>query len=360
MAKALGNGDAHRRLLGPARRRRRRSSRATTPPPSAASRWPPRRPGPCSAIMEREDVPGPGRRAPARGSPTSSADLPGVADVRGPGPAARRRAGRPLGTRRQGRRADAPRPPASSSTRSRPTALRLAPSLLITDDEIDEAVAIGSCSTAMVADRPSTDGDCPRDHRPRDRRPDADELLDVLDLAEAHRPAPGARRARASALLFEKPSARTRTSMEMAVDAARRPPGHPPRRGGRHRHPRVGRGPRPPVLGLPRRSSAPGSSSTPSSSAWRAASIGARSSTCSPTTRHPIQTLADLLTIRQRSASSTDRTVAYVGDANNVARSLALGCGLVGIEFRVSPPRRATASPRPTSTGPRRGRAATR
>ena len=44
-----------------------------------------------------------------------------------------------------------------------------------------------------------------------------DELLDVLDRAERVRSAAGARPGRGMALIFEKPSARTRNSMEMAV-----------------------------------------------------------------------------------------------------------------------------------------------
>ena len=40
---------------------------------------------------------------------------------------------------------------------------------------------------------------------------------------------------------------------------------------------------------------------------------------------HPIQALADLLTIRQALGGLPGRTLAYVGDGNNVARSLATG-----------------------------------
>ena len=53
---------------------------------------------------------------------------------------------------------------------------------------------------------------------------------------------------------------------------------------------------------------------------------------------HPVQTLADLLTIRQTFGSLAGRTVAYIGDANNVARSLGIGCGLADMEFRISSP----------------------
>ncbi len=48
---------------------------------------------------------------------------------------------------------------------------------------------------------------------------------------------------------------------------------------------------------------------------------------------HPCQGLADLLTIRELFGSEQGRTVAFVGDGNNVARSLAVGCGKLGIRF---------------------------
>lgn len=51
---------------------------------------------------------------------------------------------------------------------------------------------------------------------------------------------------------------------------------------------------------------------------------------------HPCQTLADLLTIREQ--VGFDAQVAWVGDANNVARSFALGCALAGIDLAVATP----------------------
>ncbi len=53
---------------------------------------------------------------------------------------------------------------------------------------------------------------------------------------------------------------------------------------------------------------------------------------------HPMQALADLLTIRQIFGDVSDLTVTYVGDANNVWRSLAIGCAMTGISSRVSSP----------------------
>ncbi len=53
---------------------------------------------------------------------------------------------------------------------------------------------------------------------------------------------------------------------------------------------------------------------------------------------HPCQALADLLTIQEVFGSVKGRTVVFVGDGNNVARSLALACGKAGARFVLSAP----------------------
>ena len=53
---------------------------------------------------------------------------------------------------------------------------------------------------------------------------------------------------------------------------------------------------------------------------------------------HPCQVLADLLTLRERFGGVDGLKLAYVGDGNNVARSLALIGGIVGLEVRVASP----------------------
>ncbi|MFL5342608.1 MAG: ornithine carbamoyltransferase [Gemmataceae bacterium] len=53
---------------------------------------------------------------------------------------------------------------------------------------------------------------------------------------------------------------------------------------------------------------------------------------------HPCQAVADLLTIHEALGSLKGRTVVFVGDGNNVARSLSLGCGKLGVKFRLSSP----------------------
>ena len=52
---------------------------------------------------------------------------------------------------------------------------------------------------------------------------------------------------------------------------------------------------------------------------------------------HPCQTLADLLTMREHGGTA-GRTLAYVGDGNNVARSLALGAAGEGMHVRIATP----------------------
>ncbi|MFO0935489.1 MAG: ornithine carbamoyltransferase [Gemmataceae bacterium] len=48
---------------------------------------------------------------------------------------------------------------------------------------------------------------------------------------------------------------------------------------------------------------------------------------------HPCQALADLLTIEERLGTVAGKTIAFVGDGNNVAKSLAVGCGRLGAKF---------------------------
>ena len=53
---------------------------------------------------------------------------------------------------------------------------------------------------------------------------------------------------------------------------------------------------------------------------------------------HPCQALGDLLTIQEVFGAVKGRTVVFVGDGNNVARSLALACGKLGARFVLSAP----------------------
>ncbi|HEX8527891.1 ornithine carbamoyltransferase [Allosphingosinicella sp.] len=54
---------------------------------------------------------------------------------------------------------------------------------------------------------------------------------------------------------------------------------------------------------------------------------------------HPLQALADLLTVKQLLGRIEGARIAYVGDGdNNVCRSLAEACGLLGAELRIASP----------------------
>ena len=88
---------------------------------------------------------------------------------------------------------------------------------------------------------------------------------------------------------------------------------------------------------------------------------------------HPCQALADLLTLRERFGDLHGLRLAYVGDGNNVARSLAIACELAGVELVVAAPdglparggarreadraTRASPSPAPTRSTPTSGSA---
>jgi ornithine carbamoyltransferase len=53
---------------------------------------------------------------------------------------------------------------------------------------------------------------------------------------------------------------------------------------------------------------------------------------------HPLQALADLLTIRERFGTLDGVRVAWIGDGNNVCVSLAEGCALTGADFVAAAP----------------------
>jgi ornithine carbamoyltransferase len=163
----------------------------------------------------------------------------------------------------------------------------------------------------------------------------ADELTTVLNLAEELDP-PQVLAGRGAALLFEKPSNRTRLSMELAIVQLG---GHPVSL----RNDEVGIDTRETAEDLARVFSG------------MCALVGARVFEHSKLERmagaatvpvvnllsddaHPVQALADLLTIRQRLGSLEGRSVAYVGDGNNVCRSLMAAAALAGMEMRVATP----------------------
>lgn len=164
----------------------------------------------------------------------------------------------------------------------------------------------------------------------------ADDLMQILDLSE-RRDVGRPLEAQGAALVFQKPSARTRNSMEMAV---RQLGGHPVYI-------------QKDEVGLGTRESAEDVART---LACYHGLIAARvldhadlekmaAATDTPVVNllsdreHPLQALADLLTIRQLCGRIKGARVAYVGDGNNnVARSLAQGCAALGAELRIASP----------------------
>ena len=54
---------------------------------------------------------------------------------------------------------------------------------------------------------------------------------------------------------------------------------------------------------------------------------------------HPCQALADLFTVREVHGQLSGQKVAFVGDANNVSRSLAVACAKLAVEFAIASPR---------------------
>ena len=54
---------------------------------------------------------------------------------------------------------------------------------------------------------------------------------------------------------------------------------------------------------------------------------------------HPCQALADLFTMQELFGKIEGRTLVFIGDGNNVARSLAIGCARLGVRFVLTSPK---------------------
>jgi ornithine carbamoyltransferase len=164
---------------------------------------------------------------------------------------------------------------------------------------------------------------------------DADEVALVLSLAARPR-LPQLLAGRGAALVFEKPSARTRNATEMAVVQLG---GHPVT----IRNEEVGLDVRESVEDVTR------------TLACFHAIVAARvfahatlermaSLSVVPVVNllsdvaHPMQALADLLTLQQEFGDLRGRVLAWVGDTNNVCRSLTIGASMLGMTVRVAPP----------------------
>ncbi|MEK0324904.1 MAG: ornithine carbamoyltransferase [Nitrosopumilus sp.] len=56
-------------------------------------------------------------------------------------------------------------------------------------------------------------------------------------------------------------------------------------------------------------------------------------------THHPMQALADLFTINEKKGKLSELKVAFIGDGNNVANSLLIACSKVGLDLFVASPK---------------------
>ena len=72
---------------------------------------------------------------------------------------------------------------------------------------------------------------------------------------------------------------------------------------------------------------------------------------------HPCQALADLLTVREEFGALEGVKIAYVGDGNNVAHSLAIACALTGAEFTIAHPEGHSPDPEVVETARKLGAA---
>ena len=166
-----------------------------------------------------------------------------------------------------------------------------------------------------------------------------DQLTSLLARALALKSAPASSRAlegRTVALLFEKPSTRTRVSFEAGIVELG---GHPMvLRAGELQLTR-GESLRDTALVLSRHVAAIGVR-TGDEDQLRGLAEHATVpviNMLSPL-HHPCQALADLMTLREAFGAIEGRVLTYVGDGNNVARSLALVGGAAGVEIRVAAP----------------------
>ena len=75
---------------------------------------------------------------------------------------------------------------------------------------------------------------------------------------------------------------------------------------------------------------------------------------------HPCQTMADLLTVYEHKGGLEGRALAYIGDGNNVARSLCLASPAVGMNFSCASPAGYELDDASVATAKKRGRGTVR
>ncbi len=178
----------------------------------------------------------------------------------------------------------------------------------------------------------------------------SDELATLLDRAlelKADRAASTALAGRSVALVFERPSTRTRVSFEVGVQELG---GHAVVLRGDELQLSRGESPRDTALVLSRFVAGIAVRTGPHEVVQELAEH-ASVPVINMLTRehHPCQVLADLLTLRERFGQLDGLRLAYVGDGNNVTRSLMVMGANAGVEVAVATP--AELAPREVPTG---------
>src|SRR5438874_6030128 len=180
----------------------------------------------------------------------------------------------------------------------------------------------------------------------------AGEIARLLDLARQMKadrrlgrlaPTAHALAGRHVAMLFEKPSLRTRSTFEIAVQELGAETLHVPSEfadGTREPLDDVARNLERWVHALVVRTYAQEKVASMAAAAPRLHVINALSDE-----QHPCQALADMMTLQEHWGSLRGRRIAFVGDGNNVATSLAHAAALLGIPFQIASPRGYELSP---------------
>jgi ornithine carbamoyltransferase len=167
----------------------------------------------------------------------------------------------------------------------------------------------------------------------------AAELSALLDRALELKRAPLSSRVladRSVALIFEKPSTRTRVSFEVGIQELG---GHAVVLRSEERKLLRGEAPRDTALVLARHVAAVGLRTGADAILQELAAYSAVPIVNMLSARHhPCQALADLLTLREACGALDGLRIAYVGDGNNIARSLALLGALAGMHVAFASP----------------------